>query len=479
MTTSTQKAIADTIEQQLPADLGGEEQPHSSVPAIRSAGALVPNGPMARDLTGAPPSLLEIGRGFLKTFATATALTVTAMLTESWGAQKSSAEIPEAPDIPDLSGETDVSDPDLMYSYPTDALPQPFAPQGQIYSCLTMEQTRKGIPEIRITDKKEEDISYVGENSYLVDANLWQESPTRIIYHDGKFHTIIMHIGRKPGDRESAENIYITSDDGLKWTVEGIVPNGEPGSWDDKWREGAQIVKFDGKFWMFYSGRSTNPESRNKYGGGVGLLVADSPKGPWKRAVEEPLILPSEDPSAWDHDYVNNPYPVYFNGKWFIYYKSSNEKMFGGSTNGGVAIADSITGPYSKHENNPLFDAHGSWAWVYRGGIAVLPFRSGKIHWSPDGVRFTNVYTPEKPGGYKAPLFSAFYLPHDPLSGDPVTDVEPDEFWGLETRQYGPVPVAERNWSLIRGTVTFNPVSKAKNTADSKLAGEEGEVFTP
>jgi hypothetical protein len=370
--------------------------------------------------------------------------------------------------------------PDI--TYPTDAVPVPFGPQGQIYSTLTMEQTRKGIPEIQIIDKKEEDIEpYIGEKGSLVDITRWQESPSRIIYHEGKYHTIIMHIGRnKPDGRAVAENIYVTSDDSYKWTVEGILPNGEAGSWDDKWREGATIVKFDGKFWMFYSGLSKNAEFQKKYRGSIGLLVADSPAGPWKRAVTEPLLQPSEDPAAWDHDYLNNPYPVYFKGKWFLYYKAANKKMFGGSTNGGVAISDSITGPYYKQENNPLFDAHGSWAWVYRGGIAVLPFRGGKIHWSPDGVHFTNVYTPRQ-GGFNAPLFSSFYLPNDPLSGDPVTQEEPDVIWGLETRQYGPKPVEERDWDLFRGTISFNPVKKTKikNTSSSNATGAEGEILTP
>ena len=150
--------------------------------------------------------------------------------------------------------------PDI--TYPTDAVPVPFAPAGQIYSTLTMEQTRKGIPEIRIIGKKEDDIEpYIGEKSSLVDTTRWQESPSRIIYHEGKYHTIIMHMApNKPDGRPYAENIYITSNDSYKWNVEGIVPNGEPGSWDDKWREGTQIVKFDGKFWMFYSGISKNGE---------------------------------------------------------------------------------------------------------------------------------------------------------------------------------------------------------------------------
>ncbi len=367
----------------------------------------------------------------------------------------------------------------LDFTYPTDAVPKPFGPAGQIYSTLTMEQTRKGIPDIRIVAKKEEVIEYVGEKSNLVDTTRWQESPSRIIFHKGKYHTIIMHVANnKPAGRAPMENIYVTSKDGYKWNVEGIVPNAAVGSLGDKWLEGTQIVKFDGKFYMFFSGVCKSAEMQKKYRGSIGLMVADGPEGPWKPAVKEPLLQPSEDPNAWDHDYLNNPYPVYFKGKWFIYYKAGNERFLG-YTNGGVATADKITGPYHKYEHNPTHDCHGSWAWAYRGGITLFPFRGGKVHWSPDGLHFINVYTPVGNNGFKSSLFSAFYLPNDPLSGDPVTNVEPDVFWGLETRQYGPKPASERNWDLFRGTITFNPVKKAKNTSNGKVIGEEGQVVTP
>ena len=86
---------------------------------------------------------------------------------------------------------------------------------------------------------------------------------------------------------------------------------------------------------MFYAGNTRDP-SKTLYGGktnayGIGLLVADNPAGPWKRAVEGPLFTRSQDSEAWDYDQVNNPYPVFFNGKWFVYYKASNRSINGGS----------------------------------------------------------------------------------------------------------------------------------------------------
>ena len=84
----------------------------------------------------------------------------------------------------------------------------------------------------------------------------------------------------------------------------------------------------------------------------------------------------------------------------------------------------------------------------------------GKIHWSPDGLHWRNVDDP-KSRKIETPIFSAFYLPHDPLSGTPVTREEPDEIWGLETRQTK--NSNPRDWSIVRGTVTFNPAVKGKS----------------
>jgi hypothetical protein len=359
------------------------------------------------------------------------------------------------------------------YDYPTQA--RKVRLNSQIFSCLTFEQARRGVPEIQLLSTKKEEIEYIGDKKELIDLNLWQESPSRIIFHEGKYHTWIMHLKfyRNVGVIKEPKNYYLTSEDGYRWKVEAELPPGEPGSFDDFWREGLQVVAFDGKFWMFYAGNGMdgakatfgNDQPAEARKGeprqGIGLLVADQPQGPWKRATDKPLFVRSGDPEAWDFDMVNNPYPVYFKGKWFIYYKSRNSQNgASGRTLQGVAVADSITGPYVKYENNPICDGHGSFVWAYRGGITMLPFgANGKIHWSPDGLHWHNVDDP-KSRKVATPIFSAFYLPHDPLSGSPVTREEPDEIWGLETRKTR--NDSPRDWGIVRGTSTFNPAVKGK-----------------
>lgn len=158
--------------------------------------------------------------------------------------------------IPDIQAQDTEAQP--SYEYPTKA--RRVRLRDQIFSCLTFEQARKGVPQIKLLSKKEEEIEYIGDKKDLIDLNLWQESPSRIIFHNGKYHTWIMHLTfyREVGRLEKPKNYYLTSEDGYRWKVEAELPPGEPGSFDDFWREGLQVVAFDGKFWMFYAGNATD-----------------------------------------------------------------------------------------------------------------------------------------------------------------------------------------------------------------------------
>jgi hypothetical protein len=90
----------------------------------------------------------------------------------------------------------------------------------------------------------------------------------------------------------------------------------------------------------------------------------------------------------------------------------------------------------------------------------MQPFGNGGhlIHWSPDGLHWHTVDDPRS-RGVTAPILSALYLPHDPLSGEPVTDKEPHTFWGLETdpKKEGGV----NRYNMVHSAVEFNEVNKS------------------
>jgi hypothetical protein len=173
--------------------------------------------------------------------------------------------------LPDLKAEP-------SYDYPTKA--RRIGLKGQIFSPLTWEQARKGVPEIKLLSKKEEEIEYIGDKKELIDLKLWQESPSRIIFHNGKYHTWIMHLKyfKDSGKELEPKNYYLTSDDGTRWKVEAELLPGEPGSFDDFWREGVQVVAFDGKFWMFYAANASDDVT---YGMTSGMAAARMESAYW------------------------------------------------------------------------------------------------------------------------------------------------------------------------------------------------------
>jgi hypothetical protein len=160
-------------------------------------------------------------------------------------------------------------------------------------------------------------------------------------------------------------------------------------------------------------------------------LVADAPQGPWKQ-VGDLMLRPENDGKSFDSTAVVNPRHVFFQGKWFMYYKGWKDPQ--PWTNNGVAIADSLTGPYRKHEKNPLLHGHGQFAWRYKHGIVMLKFdgpaerNETRVLWTEDGIHFVPLV--EGQGTFR---YGSIYCPYDPTFGKPVTDKLTQTYWGLHT----------------------------------------------
>ena len=56
---------------------------------------------------------------------------------------------------------------EASYDYPTEARRVPL--KNQIFSTLTFEQARRGVPEVKLLSKKEEKVEYIGDNKDLID----------------------------------------------------------------------------------------------------------------------------------------------------------------------------------------------------------------------------------------------------------------------------------------------------------------------
>ena len=227
--------------------------------------------------------------------------------------------------------------------------------------------------------------------------------------------------------------LYVNSDDGKHWNAVDYVPLGPVGSCYDLAIEQANVVYYENRFYLFSEMFTSNIEKYGTQRPGIACLVADSPEGPWE-LIADLMLEPSEDDEAWDSVRVVNPRHVFLDGKWFMYYKGYKK---GQPTNNGVAISDSLTGPYIKYADGPLLHGHGHFAWRYKHGIIMVAFSAwyvrnySRILWTEDGVHFVPLV--ESAGTF---LFGSLYCPYDPLFGDPVTDAPVTRYSGLQSVFY-------------------------------------------
>ncbi|MES2775984.1 MAG: glycoside hydrolase family protein [Bacteroidota bacterium] len=132
-----------------------------------------------------------------------------------------------------------------------------------------------------------------------------------------------------------------------------------PGFFDSTTCHNPLIKKVDDQYCLFYMGNSNGKTNTKR----IGLATAPSLNGPWKRP-DKPLLEAGPE-GAWDDHCTTNPaFIKHPNGQYWLYYKSWNTKDYETATNPlirgnrkyGLAVADKLEGPYTKHEGNPVID---------------------------------------------------------------------------------------------------------------------------
>jgi len=200
------------------------------------------------------------------------------------------------------------------------------------------------------------------------------------------------------------------SKDGITWKDVGLaVGRGEPGSYDDRAVFTPEVLAYKDKYYLVY--QTVKAPYANRVKNQVGMAIADSPEGPWKK-LDKPILSPS-DTGAWkgdednrfmvtekgdfDSQKVHDPCLLVYKNKFYLYYKGERmgeEHFLGGrEIKWGVAIANKIEGPYKKSPFNPISNSgHEICVWPYNGGIAGMLTSDGPenntIQWSPDGINF-------------------------------------------------------------------------------------------
>ncbi len=249
-----------------------------------------------------------------------------------------------------------------------------------------------------------------------------RRDPSAILHVDGLYHvwytkSLGLSVGFGSGDPKAkvfpwdqSEVWHGVSADGWHWQEESLaVGRGEAGSFDDRSVFTPEIMVHAGRYYLVYQTVRHPYVRRTK--NQVGMAIADSPYGPWRR-LPSPILSPSDDgewlgeednrfevvrKGSFDSHKVHDPCLLPYRGKFYLYYKGEimGEQMFmgGRETKWGVAIADRPEGPYAKSEYNPVTNSgHEVCVWPYRGGIAAMLTTDGveknTLQWAPDGINF-------------------------------------------------------------------------------------------
>lgn len=184
---------------------------------------------------------------------------------------------------------------------------------------------------------------------------------------------------------EMLDWLLYTSTDMVNWTDHGAVASLKNFTWIDKengaWAQ--QVIERNGKYYMYCP----------IHGNGIGVLVADSPYGPFVDPIGKALVWQKEhwddiDPTVFIDDdgqawmYWGNPN---------LYYVRLNEDMI------------STSGEIVKEPTKPANYQEGPWVWK-RGRHYYLAYASTCC---PEGLGYAMSDSPTGPWVYKGMIMDA------------------------------------------------------------------------
>ena len=198
--------------------------------------------------------------------------------------------------------------------------------------------------------------------------------PAPMIYND----TVFLYTTHDEDDAEGFKMqdwLLYTSTDMVNWTDHGVVASLKSFDWvkrdNGAWAE--QVVERNGKFYMYCP----------IHGNGIGVLVSDSPYGPFKDPLGKPLVWQKEhwddiDPTVFiDED--GQAYMYWGNPN--CYYVKLNEDMI------------SYSGDIVKLKETPEHYQEGPWFYK-RNGHYYLAFASTCC---PEGIGYAMSDSPTGP----------------------------------------------------------------------------------
>lgn len=242
------------------------------------------------------------------------------------------------------------------------------------------------------------------------DWHIWCNAP--VLGDDGRIHLFVSRwpvkdsfgtgwwtsceIARYTADKPEGPYVY-------RETV--LKGDGKPGSWRMQGTHNVTAVRLpDRRFALLFIANSGGKRGQGGFPANqkIGLMLAESPEGPWTLAGNDGLVLDTPaDQEVWSHQSVvgvNNPTLLPMpDGRFFLYYKAMAPGK-GKVRQMGLAVADKIEGPY-RFEKEPLTRNKGTiedgFAFHLGGKVNLLVTDchgkgsgGGMIYQSDDGITF-------------------------------------------------------------------------------------------
>jgi hypothetical protein len=238
------------------------------------------------------------------------------------------------------------------------------------------------------------------------DGTISRRDPSKVIVENGKYyvwytkrHTSVSPQGAAncndtipSTDWDLSEIWYATSEDGFTWEEQGVAVPRPPKPFVG-WRSVStpDILKFNDRYYLYYQGFLEASGTRGDHCP-VTASYAESPDGPWTPCNE--IVVENGGIGTWDQYSIHDPYPLVYNGKIYLYYKSAFGDRPDYLLAHGLAIADDPLGPFVKHPLNPVLNSgHETAYFPFEKGIATLVIRNGNenntIQYAPDGINFS------------------------------------------------------------------------------------------
>lgn len=234
--------------------------------------------------------------------------------------------------------------------------------------------------------------------------NVWGSAP--IYGGDGKVHVFFSRWrGNHSNWLVSSEIAHaVANHPEGPYNVLGTALKGRgEGYWDADTIHNPNIQKIDQRYALTYIGNNNSKGKLNSQK--IGIAVADSLYGPWRRISDEPVINVSANPRNWDEYCVVNPSLIrHPNGQYWMYYRAwdrNNDNM----RKAGLATADSLEGPYIKYKYNPILNnqrykanaqSEDPYMFYYNNqfhaivkDMGLQNYLSGLYHVSDDGLNWS------------------------------------------------------------------------------------------